>query len=235
MTRSVSHNLLFLTGVLLLCVPTITDALAQPNGSARTNHQANNQRVFVSTPSKDVSRLVSDCMTPRSRMKVLHPEATSDEAIALLLNNGFSGCPVVHPINGHLMGIISSSDFIFKDYAGALLNMEANTSAENLSGVVSMAQKIVGSTVEELMTRQVVKIRADEPMSHAADTMARGNLHRLIVVNPEDNDELVGILTRSDVMKDVMTTVQQALPEKGTYDIAIKDDDDDDDLGGVRP
>lgn len=234
MTPLLSHSLFFLVGILLLSAPTTTDALAQPNGSARSN-TANNQRIFVSTPSKDVSRLVSDCMTPRSHMKVLHPDATSDEAIALLLNNGFSGCPVVHPINGHLMGLISSSDFIFKDYAGALLNMEANTSAENLSGVVSMAQKIVGSTVEELMTRQVVRIRSDEPMSHAADTMARGNLHRLVVVNPEDDDEVVGILTRSDVMKDVMTTVQQALPEKGTYDIIDSSDAADDDVGDVRP
>ena len=231
MTR-LSRSLLCLA--FLLWVPSTTDALATPNGAkARSN-----QRVFVSTPSKDNPRLVSDCMTPRSRMKVLHPDATSDEAIALLLNHRISGCPVVHPINGHLMGLISSSDFIFKDYAGALLDMDA--SKDNLSNVVSMAQKIVGRTVEELMTRQVVRIRADEPMSHAADTMARGNLHRLIVVNPDDDDDLVGILTRSDVMKDVMTTVQQALPEKGTYDVVEQLDDNDDDIdsvdvGEVRP
>ena len=229
MTR-LSISLLFLA--ILLWMPSTTDALATPNGSSA---KANNQRVFVSTPSKDISRLVSNCMTPRSRMKVLHPDATSDEAIALLLSHGISGCPVVHPINGHLMGLISSSDFIFKDYAGALLDMDA--SKHNLKGVVNMAQKIVGSTVEELMTRQVVRIGADEPMAHAADTMARGNLHRLIVVNPDDDDELVGILTRSDVMKDVMTTVQQALPEKGTYDVVdeVVVDDDDDDMGNVHP
>ena len=43
--------------------------------------------------------------------------------------------------------------------------------------------------------------------------MARNNLHRLLVVNPNDEDDLVRILTRSDVMRDVMTTVRAALPE----------------------
>ena len=216
-------------GVGSLLLFSAANAFSQPNNSGA------NKRVFVSTPSKEVSRLVSDCMTPRSKMRVLHPDATSDEAIALLLKTGFSGCPVVHPINGKLMGIISSSDFMFKDiYAGALLNMEG--SDEHLSDVVGMAQKIVGSTVGELMSHHVVTIRADEPMAHAADRMARGNLHRLLVVDPADEDALVGILTRSDVMRDVMTTVKAALPEKATfYDVDIDVEAEGIDVEGVRP
>jgi len=166
-------------------------------------------------------------------MKVLHPDATSDEAIKLLLTHGFSGCPVLHPINGKLMGIISSSDFMLKDYAGALLNMEG--SAERMSDVVEVTRKIVGSTVEDLMSRNVVTIKADEPMSHAADKMARGKLHRLVVVNPENEDELVGILTRSDVMRDVMTTVAAALPEMSTFDVESSESEEEDETIEIHP
>jgi len=150
-------------------------------------------------------------MTPRNKVHVLTPQTTSDEAISFLLTRGISGAPVVDPDSGKLMGIISSSDFMFKDYSGALLNMEG--SEESLKGFVEVAQKICGTTVEELMSCNVFTIADTEPMAKAADIMARRNLHRLVVVDPKDEEKLVGILTRSDVMRDVMTTVRAALPE----------------------
>jgi CBS domain-containing protein len=195
-------------------------SLAQPNGAAAAKaasdiNPQSPKRVFVSTPARDIRRMVSDCMTPRAQMHVLHPSVTSDEAISLLLHQGISGAPVLDPVTGKMVGIISSSDFLFKDYSGALLNMEG--SSETLSHTVEMAQKIVGSTVEELMCHQVMTIKSNESMAHAADWMARNNLHRLLVVDPSDDDQLVGILTRSDIMRDVMTTVRAALPQRGTH------------------
>jgi CBS domain-containing protein len=210
---------------ILLCIavgsgllPAVS-ALAQPNGAAAAaaadiNPQSP-KRIFVSTPARDIRRLVSDCMTPRSQMHILHPGATSDEAISLMLHRGISGAPVLDSVTGKMVGIISSSDFLFKDYSGALLNMEG--SSETLSQTAEMAQKIVGTTVEELMSHQVMTIKSSESMAHAADWMARNNCHRLLVVDPKDDDELVGILTRSDIMRDVMTTVRAALPERGTH------------------
>lgn len=219
-TTMASSRILLLLAVSSL-LPSVT-AFSQPNGAAANKNveatvaSESPQRVFVSTPSKDILRLVSDCMTPKSRMHTLTPHTTCDEAISLLLNRGISGAPVVNPESGKLMGIISSSDFIFKDYGGAVINMEG--SSEALANCVEVAQKIVGSTVEELMVHKVMTIPSTEPMAHAADMMARNNLHRLLVVDPEDEQELVGILTRSDVMRDVMTTVRAALPEHGTHD-----------------
>lgn len=210
---------IFVLWISALTLPPIACALVQPNPvtppvDVDVNPIHSPSRVFVSTPSKTILRRVSDCMTPRARMHVLHPNDTSDEAISLLLNCGISGAPVIDPDTGKLKGIISSSDFIFKDYSGALLNMEG--SSEKLATSVEIAKKIVGTTVEELMSHQVMTIKSTESMATAADWMARNNLHRLLVVDPKDEDELVGILTRSDVMRDVMTTVQGALPERKT-------------------
>jgi CBS domain-containing protein len=186
-----------------LWLPSVTPFSADPG-----------RRVFVSTPSKQTKRLVSDCMTPRPEMHTLAPTASVDEAISLLLVNGISGAPVVDPDSGKLVGIISSSDFMFKDYAGALLNMEG--SSEHVEGFVQVAKKIVGTSVQDLMTTKVATIHMNEPMAHAAETMGRNKLHRLLVVDPED-EKLVGILTRSDVMRDVMTSVRAALPEHASF------------------
>lgn len=172
-------------------------ALSQPGASATAKASVaaeSPQRVFVGTPSRDIQRLVSDCMTPRDSMHVLYPHSSCDEAIMLLLNTGISGAPVLDPESEKLMGIISSSDFMFKDYSGAIINMEG--SSENLASCVEVAKKIVGTTVGDLMTRNVMTIESGEPMAKAADQMARNNLHRLLVVDPEDDSKLVGILTR---------------------------------------
>ena len=178
-------------------LPTVTP-FSQPTDTSATAKTTvardSPKRVFVGTPSKAIRRLVSDCMTPRKSMHVLYPNVSCDEAILLLLNNGISGAPVVHPDSGKLMGIISSSDFMFKDYSGAVINMEG--SSEALASCVEVANKIVGATVEDLMTRKVMTITSGEPMAKAADQMARNNLHRLLVVDPADDSNLVGILTR---------------------------------------
>lgn len=213
----------FWTAFSLFFFPSVT-CLSQPGPAAgQSAASAAHQRVFVSTPARDIQRLVSDCMTPRRKMHVLTPDTPVDDAITLLLTHGISGAPVVSPISGKLQGLISSSDFMFKDFAGALLTMEG--SDESMANVVEMAQKIVGSTVKDLMCPHLVTIASTESMAHAADMMARRGLHRLLVVAPDDEHELVGILTRSDVMRDVMTKVRAALPEHGT-----RNDDDDGNL-----
>ncbi|CAB9529618.1 CBS domain [Seminavis robusta] len=211
-------------------LPSAAFALSQPQpptgASAADINPQSPSRVFVSTPSKNIQRRVDDFMTPRSQMHILHPQVSCDEAISVLLSRGISGAPVVDPESGKMLGIISSSDFMFKDYSGALLNMEG--SSESLANCVEMAQKIVGSTVEELMSHQVMTIKSNEAMATAADWMARNNLHRLLVVDPSDEDNLVGILTRSDVMRDVMTVVQATLPERATGVV-------DENAGGLQP
>ena len=166
----------------------------QPSEPRTTVATESPQRVFVGTPSKEIQRLVSDCMTPRDSMQVLYPHVSCDEAISLLLNYGISGAPVMDPESGKLMGIISSSDFMFKDYSGAVINMEG--SSEALASCVEVAKKIVGTTVADLMTRKVMTIESGAPMAKAADQMARNNLHRLLVVDPQDDSNLVGVLTR---------------------------------------
>lgn len=201
---------LLATCVLFGILPSVT-----PFGSASSG-----QRIFVGTPSKPIKRFVNECMTPREEMKLLTPQTSVDEAIYMLLDNGISGAPVIDPDTKKLVGIVSSSDFMLKDYAGAVLDMEG--SSEKIESFVSLAKKIVGTTVGELMSPKMATIKSNEPMAKAADIMARSYVHRLIVVDPVQ-DKFVGILTRADVMRDVLSTVQAALPERATIDTETED------------
>uniref|UniRef100_A0A7S2A2U5 CBS domain-containing protein n=1 Tax=Trieres chinensis TaxID=1514140 RepID=A0A7S2A2U5_TRICV len=162
-------------------------------------------RVFVGTPVKSPQRRVSDCMTPNPFS--LRKNDLVDRAIASLLELGVSGAPVVDS-EGSLVGVISTSDFLHKELGGAILPMEGTR--ETVEGYLGAARKIVGRSVGDVMTADVVTVSPDQTMREAAALMGSRKLHRVVVV---DEGRLVGILTRSDVMRDVLTTVRGALPQ----------------------
>ena len=173
---------------------------------------ANGNRVFVSTPSKPIVRHVEDFMS--TIPQTLSPTMSVDDGISKLLHWGFSGAPVVDEASGALIGMVSAFDFIQKEAGGALLPMEG--SKEDIQAYVGAASKIVATNVGDLMTSdRIVTIHPLDSMRDAASVMQKERLHRLPVVDP-DTGKLVGMLSSSDVMRDVLSTVQATLPERNT-------------------
>jgi CBS domain-containing protein len=62
------------------------------------------------------------------------------------------------------------------------------------------------------MTPVAITITQGTTMRDAAAIMIKERLHRLCVVE-EETGKLTGVLSTSDVMRDVLTTVRRALPE----------------------
>ena len=56
------------------------------------------------------------------------------------------------------------------------------------------------TTVDELMSRPVVSIDADQPLAYAADTMSREEIRNLLVTD-DSEDDIVGVLTERDVIE----------------------------------
>lgn len=135
---------------------------------------------------------------------------TVDDAIATLLATGFNGAPVIDPITKNLVGVISAFDFLSKEEAGSILPLYTDDPEERHE-MAKCARKIVATTVGDLMTEAGLTVQMDMTMKEAAELMIRDRCHRLCVVDDEYN--LVGILSTSDVMKNVMTQVLRALPE----------------------
>ena len=65
----------------------------------------------------------------------------------------------------------------------------------------SLPEDLSGRTVGQLITQPPVICFPDETCRTAAERMADAGVGRLPVVSPEDPRRLVGILTRSDLLK----------------------------------
>lgn len=167
-------------------------------------------RVFVGTPTKANPRLVRDCMTPNPQ--TLKTTDTVDAAIISLLAAGFNGAPVLDPITNNLVGCVTAFDFIQKGETGAILPFDMED-PETQHEMAVTARKIVARTVGELTTEDAVTIHVDTNMRDAAEMLTREQKHRLCVV--DDGNNLVGILSTSDVMRNIVD-VLQALPESSS-------------------
>jgi len=181
-------------------------ALSIANAVAFSTHS----RVFVGTPTKANIRIVRDCMTRNP--KTLKTTDTVDEAIISLLAAGFNGAPVLDPITNNLVGCVTAFDFIQKEESGAILPFDMDD-PETQQEMAVNARKIVGTTVGDLTSEEALTIHMDESMKDAAEMLTRERKHRLCVVDDENN--LVGILSTSDVMRNIVE-VLQALPESSS-------------------
>uniref|UniRef100_A0A7S3KZ82 CBS domain-containing protein n=2 Tax=Amphora coffeiformis TaxID=265554 RepID=A0A7S3KZ82_9STRA len=170
-----------------------------------------NHRVFVSTPvSKWPKRFVGDCMSEVPL--TLKPSMSVRDAMATLYANSITGAPVVNS-NYECVGIVSNYDFLWEEaFEGSLVPLEAEDSVEHLKAYAKAARKICAQTVEEVMSdNQLYTITPATTMRHAAELMTKTKLHHLPVVDAATN-KLVGILTSSDVMKDLLHIVRNLPP-----------------------
>lgn len=122
--------------------------------------------------------LVKDSMT--RGVVVLSPETTAGEALALCRERRIRHLPVLEA--GRLVGIVSDRDL--------------RSAAPGL-GDPARASALEKIRVSEVMTRDVVTTRPDDPIEEAANRMREKRIGCL----PVEDERLVGILTSSDVME----------------------------------
>jgi len=153
-------------------------------------------------------RLISDCMTPIQNLITLKQSSTVDEAVSILLTLGLSGAPVVHDKTGELVGIVSSFDFLQQEAGeGTLLPpIEGNSDKGAVQSYLNAAKKICAKRVGDLMTTNIRTMESSESMRAAASLMAQEKLHRLPIVDTDG--KLVGMLTSSDVMIDMVRIIK---------------------------
>jgi CBS domain-containing protein len=112
-------------------------------------------------------------------------------------------------VTGNLVGVISAFDFLSKEETGAVLPFEAGDLQEQQE-MAMMARRIVATTVGDLMTEAALTVPMNMSMKDAAELMIKDRCHRLCVV--DDDNNLVGVLATSDVMRNVINVIK-ALPE----------------------
>jgi chloride channel protein, CIC family len=118
---------------------------------------------------------ISDVMT--RDVFTLSASARAEQAAWELSARGFTGAPV-RDARGRLVGMLSRSDLI---------------DPERTNGGLEMKE------VQDVMTRALFTLQPSEPLSRAIRLMVREGIRRVVVM--EKNGEMVGIVTSSDILR----------------------------------
>ncbi len=120
------------------------------------------------------------------------------EVARLLLDRRISGVPVVDDA-GAVLGVVSEADFLRKEAVEP-----SHRRRPGLRWLVhdrhadEDRQRVAAVSAGEAMTAPAITIEADRPLSEAARRMTEARIKRLPIV---EDGRLVGILTRSDVVR----------------------------------
>jgi CBS domain-containing protein len=130
----------------------------------------------VITSRNKLHGTVASCMT--QDVIIASPDDTIQKIYSMIIESGFSAFPVVK--KKRIVGLISRRDLISKRRVQSVISGHAHT------------------TIEEIMSKDVVTIGPDEPITCAAELLVKHDVSRLPVVNGE---HIVGIIDRHDVLR----------------------------------
>lgn len=109
---------------------------------------------------------------------IASPEDTIQRIYTMIMESGYSAFPVVK--KKRIVGLISRRDLIRTRRVQSVIARHAQT------------------TIEEIMSKDVITIGPDEPIGSAAELLVKHDVSRLPVT---DGDRIVGIVDRHDVLR----------------------------------
>ena len=134
-------------------------------------------------------RAVRDVMT--TDVVTVHPDASFKHLVRVLAEHGVDGAPVVDE-DGTVLGVVSGSDLTcHEEEAPRLASLLGRTARQRV-------RKSRGRTARDLMSCPARTTEPSASVCAALAEMGRGKVGRLVVV---EDGRLVGILTRSDVLR----------------------------------
>jgi CBS domain-containing protein len=149
----------------------------------------------------------------------IRPEGTIADAARMMLQHHISGLPVVDEA-GELRGIISEGDFLRRVEIGT--QKRRGRWLRILVGPGKAASEYVherGRKVTEIMTTTLRTVTRDASLGDIVELMEKNNIKRVPVV---DEDRLVGIVTRSNLMQAV-SAIADNVPGPSGNDDQIRD------------
>ncbi|MCL4384906.1 MAG: CBS domain-containing protein [Actinobacteria bacterium] len=136
----------------------------------------------------------------------IKPDITIRELSDVLLKNNISGVPVVDD-EGKLIGIVTEADIIkenikvqFPFYFDPLMVSGYVVDFEKYNADI---KDYLNTPVEEIMSRRVKTATPQTPLNEVADIMVYNKVNRVPIV--DENKKVVGIITRADIIKTMIT------------------------------
>jgi CBS domain-containing protein/anti-sigma regulatory factor (Ser/Thr protein kinase) len=128
---------------------------------------------------------VSDVMSPA--IHIVSPEMSMADLLEILRQAHISGTPVVE--SGKMVGIVSLEDLIR-----------------------SMTALDLNAPIEKYMTSKVIAAKSYDPVVEAIELFTTKHVGRLPVV--DENENLVGIITKGDITRGVLIALQKDYREE---------------------
>lgn len=132
------------------------------------------------------------------------PDLSVTDAAKMMVERKIGALPVVK--DGQLMGFVTEGDLIVKD-----IKLEFPTYLHLLDGFIMYPpmtakfehelKKAVAATVGDVMSENPTSVQADASVEDVATLLVERGFSRVPVL---DGDELVGIVTKSDVLRSIV-------------------------------
>lgn len=136
---------------------------------------------------------VRELMTPE--VVTVRTDTPFQEIVRAMSGHGVSGLPVV--TDGQVVGVVSEGDLLVK--ADRANRVRIHVPRQNLVDVdEECLRRLQGTVAGELMSAPAVTVDADADLRLAARLLSSHDISRLPVTS---DGELVGILTRADVIR----------------------------------
>lgn len=132
-------------------------------------------------------------------------DMTVHELATFLTDHEISGAPV-EDVEGRLIGVVSTTDIARTAFESGSAEedeehpfyrswADAGLDVDDL-GDLHIEEE--GLLVGDIMTPTVFAVEADAPISHVAQSMLDGHLHRLLVI---EGRKVIGIVSTSDLLR----------------------------------
>ena len=147
------------------------------------------------------------------------PETPVAEIVDLLLARGISGVPVVDS-DGRLVGIVSEGDLLRRTEIGT--EKKRGTWLSFFTGSATLAGDYVrahAASAKDVMTATVVSVAPTASLAEIADLMEDKRIKRVPVV---DGDKLVGLISRSNLLRAVASRLRAGSGAAGADDRTIR-------------
>jgi CBS domain-containing protein len=137
-----------------------------------------------------------------SKYPVLVKTGDSVKKVAeMLAEKNVAGAPVVDD-KGNLIGMVTDTDLVMEDvrlhFPSYLHLLDSYIFLQGLGKFENELKKAVGATVQDVMTRDIVKVTEDQTVEDAATLMVDKDVDVIPVVS---DGKVVGVVTKSDIVR----------------------------------
>ena len=171
----------------------VNNAWTAPESESHSKKSANPyHRQQVSPVSTTLKMISSAQELMRSPVKTLTPNSTIREAKDLIKQNRFRHVPIVDPTTTKLIGLVSDRDLLRESASQGSSFMDwMNENNQNLK------------VVSDFMTKKLLTAHLEEKLENIARAMLLERIGCMLII--DDNEKLAGIITRSDILRLLMS------------------------------